>query len=130
MIHCPNMVIKLSMYVGLHDVYPEMNGNLAFWREVKMTGACNFITLGEKCANYSRTSTNGHLSTTAMFSCPDFSFTHSNPLIDNLPNGHLSTTARKVSPKVAVIGRFDCILYTLIVIIATSTLIKQWLVDG
>ena len=38
-----------------------------------------------------------------MFSCPDFSFTHSNPLIDNLP-----ITARKVSPKVAVIERFDC----------------------
>ena len=35
------MVIKLSMYVG-------MDVNLAFWREVKMTAACNFISLGEK----------------------------------------------------------------------------------
>ena len=30
LIHCPNMVIKLSMYVGLHDVYPVTNVNLAF----------------------------------------------------------------------------------------------------
>ena len=42
------MVIKLSMYVGLHNVYPAMNVNLAIWREVKMTAACNFISLGEK----------------------------------------------------------------------------------
>ena len=44
----PNMVIKLSMHVGLHDAYPAMNVNLAFWREVKMTAACNFISLGEE----------------------------------------------------------------------------------
>ena len=42
------MVIKLSMYVGLHDVYPVMDVNFAFWREVKMTAARNFISLGEK----------------------------------------------------------------------------------
>ena len=42
------MVIKLSMYVGLHDVYPVMDVNLAFWREVKMTAVCNFISLGEE----------------------------------------------------------------------------------
>ena len=42
------MVIKLSMYVGLHDVYPAMDVNFAFWREVKITAACNFISLGEK----------------------------------------------------------------------------------
>ena len=42
------MVIKLSMYVGLHDIYPTMDVNLAFWREVKITAACNFISLGEK----------------------------------------------------------------------------------
>ena len=42
------MVIKLSMYVDLHDVYPAMHVNLAFSREVKMTAACNFISLGEK----------------------------------------------------------------------------------
>ena len=42
------MVIKLSMYVGLHDVYPAMDVNLAFSREVKVPAACNFITLGEK----------------------------------------------------------------------------------
>ena len=41
------MVIKLSMYVGLHDVYPAMDANFAFLKEVKMT-ACNFISLGEK----------------------------------------------------------------------------------
>ena len=40
------MVIKLSMYVGLHDVYPAMDVNLTFWRKVKMTAACNFISLG------------------------------------------------------------------------------------
>ena len=42
------MVIKLSMYVGLHDVYPAMDVNLACKREVKMTAACNFISLGEE----------------------------------------------------------------------------------
>ena len=42
------MVIKLSMYVGLHDVYPTMGVNFAFWKEVKMIAACNFISLGEK----------------------------------------------------------------------------------
>ena len=42
------MVIKLSMFVGLHDMYPTMDVNLAFCREVKMTAACNFISLGEK----------------------------------------------------------------------------------
>ena len=42
------MVIKFSMYVGLHDVYPTMDVNFAFRREVKMTAAYNFISLGEK----------------------------------------------------------------------------------
>ena len=42
------MVIKLSTYVGLHDVYPTMDVNLAFCKEIKMTAACNFISLGEK----------------------------------------------------------------------------------
>ena len=42
------MVIKLSMYVCLHDVYPAMDVNFPFRREVKMTAACNFISLGEK----------------------------------------------------------------------------------
>ena len=42
------MIMKLSMYVGLHDVYPAMDVNLAFCKEVKMTAACNFISLGEK----------------------------------------------------------------------------------
>ena len=46
--HCPNMVIKLSMYVCLHDVYPTMDVNFAFWKEVKIAAACNFISLGEK----------------------------------------------------------------------------------
>ena len=46
--HCPNMVIKLLMYVGLDDVYPAMDVNFTFSREVKMTTACNFISLGEK----------------------------------------------------------------------------------
>ena len=32
------MVIKLSMYVGLHDVYPTMN----------VIFACNFMSGGEK----------------------------------------------------------------------------------
>ena len=41
------MVIKLSMYVGLHNVYLTMDVNFAFWREVKMTSACNFISLGK-----------------------------------------------------------------------------------
>ena len=36
------------MYVGLHDVYPAMNVNLAFLREVKMTAAFNFISLAEE----------------------------------------------------------------------------------
>ena len=30
LIHCPNMVIKLSMYVGPHDVYPTTDVNFAF----------------------------------------------------------------------------------------------------
>ena len=34
--------------VGLHDIYPTMDVNFAFWREVKMTAACNFISLREK----------------------------------------------------------------------------------
>ena len=42
------MVMKLSMYVGPHNVYPTMNVNLAFLRKVKMTAACNFVSLGEK----------------------------------------------------------------------------------
>ena len=42
------MVIKLLMYVGLHDVYPAMEINFAFWIEVKMSAACNFVSLGEK----------------------------------------------------------------------------------
>ena len=42
------MVIKLSLHVGPHDLYPAMDVNFAFWREVKMTAACNFISLGEK----------------------------------------------------------------------------------
>ena len=46
------MVIKLSMYVGLHEVYPALDVNLAFRGEVEMTAACNFISLGEKCMNY------------------------------------------------------------------------------
>ena len=41
------MVIKLSMYLGVHDVYPAMNAKLAFSKEAKMTAACNFISLGE-----------------------------------------------------------------------------------
>ena len=36
------------MHVDLPDVYPAMDVNLAFWREVKMTAAYNFISLGEK----------------------------------------------------------------------------------
>ena len=27
--HCPNMVKKLSMYVGPHDVYPTMDVNFS-----------------------------------------------------------------------------------------------------
>ena len=34
-IHCPNMVMKLSMYVGLHNVYTAMDVNLAFCIEGK-----------------------------------------------------------------------------------------------
>ena len=45
---CPNMVIKLSMYVGLHDVYPVIKVNFTFRRKVKMTATCNFVSLGEK----------------------------------------------------------------------------------
>ena len=30
------------------DVRISMDVNYAFWREVKMTAACNFISLGEK----------------------------------------------------------------------------------
>ena len=37
------MVIKLSIYVGLHDVYPVMEINFAFRRKVKMTATCNLI---------------------------------------------------------------------------------------
>ena len=47
-----HVVIKLSMYVGLHDVYPAMNVNFTFSREVKMTAACIFISLEKKCVNY------------------------------------------------------------------------------
>ena len=43
------MVIKLSIYVGLYDAYPTLDVNFAFRRKVKMTAACNFISLGEKC---------------------------------------------------------------------------------
>ena len=46
--HCPNMVIKLSMSVGIHDVYPAMVVNFAFSRKVKKIAACNFVSLGEK----------------------------------------------------------------------------------
>ena len=45
------MVIKLSMYVGLHDVYPAINVNFAFCREVKVTTACNIFGR-KKCVNY------------------------------------------------------------------------------
>ena len=46
--HCPNMVIKLSMSMGIHDVYPAMVVNFAFSRKVKKIAACNFVSLGEK----------------------------------------------------------------------------------
>ena len=42
------MVIKLLMYVGLHDVYPAMEVKFAFRRKVKMTATCNFVSLGGK----------------------------------------------------------------------------------
>ena len=47
------MVIKLSMYVALHDVYPTIYVNFAFRRKVKATAACNFVSLGKKCVNCS-----------------------------------------------------------------------------
>ena len=42
------MVIKLSMYVGLHDIYPMMHVNFAFLKGSEITAACNFISLEEK----------------------------------------------------------------------------------
>ena len=42
------MVIKPSMYVGLHDVYPTMDLNFAFTRKVKITSFCNFVSLEDK----------------------------------------------------------------------------------
>ena len=42
------MVIKLSMYVALHDVYPAMKVNIVFKRKLKMTTTCNFVSLGDK----------------------------------------------------------------------------------
>ena len=42
------MVIKLSMYVVLHDVYPAMDVNFAFRRKVKMITSCNFVPLEDK----------------------------------------------------------------------------------
>ena len=37
------MIIKLSISVGLHDVYPAMVVNFAFRRKVKMTTAFNCL---------------------------------------------------------------------------------------
>lgn len=31
-----------------HDIYPAMVVNFTFWRRVKMTTACNFVSLGKK----------------------------------------------------------------------------------
>ena len=42
------MVVKLSMYVGLHNVYPATDVHLAFRRNVKMTATSDFASLGEK----------------------------------------------------------------------------------
>ena len=49
------MVIKREMYVGLHNIYPAMDQcKFGILKEVKMTAACNFISLGEKNAKNDR----------------------------------------------------------------------------
>ena len=46
------MVIKFSISVGLHDLYPAIVVNFAFRRKViTRTSACNFVSLGEKTLN-------------------------------------------------------------------------------
>ena len=42
------MVIKLSMYVGLHDVYPAIEENFCIMNESENDRCLQFVSLREK----------------------------------------------------------------------------------